>query len=680
MKSFFNLIQNKKPEAIVVGIIICILIYFPIFSFLGTLPIRIWDEARLAINAVEMVKSGNLITTSYESKPDIWNTKPPLMIWLQALSMKVIGINEFAVRLPSALAAFFTCLLLFMVTIRYSGNIWFSAITILILVTSQGYIHNHAVRTGDYDALLAFFMAGYSLCIFHYLNTRNKQYYRYFFVLITMAVLTKGIAGLLFLPGIFIFVVAVRMLPALLKDRTTWYGLFFFIACVGSYYLLRESQNPGYLKNVMENEIAGRYLSEIENHKEPYDFYFKKIYYNRFAYFFPLFGFAIFGNLFLKDKQLTKFSIFASILVISFLLIISAGVSKMEYYDLPIYPFMALVTGIFIYSIYNSITNFKLERSAFHFHVIPVLFLFILFFNPYTEIFNKTVNPNDTDYDKQFYNIPYSIKKVLKHPGDIKEISIVHSGYNGQVEFYRHMLEQKGIKSKYVDINNINDSQVIICSEEDFNKISPDIVYEELYQVKYSKVIRIIKYDSFRNWMPDALLKPISIACYDTCSPWRINEATNSKNKQNVITVFTDFESGMDCEEFKSHLDKGMAFSGNNSVFISKSHVYSVSFKCKGKSFEKYDIIEISGKIYSQNPSPELYANLNVENAEKNIKTERKVNMNNVLAGSWTDFNISFNPLTPYPDNSEVLIYLVSNDNNKLNIDDLRITFLHSVK
>src|SRR5688572_17362545 len=67
-------------------------------------PIRIWDEAIYANNALEMTETENLLVLHNNGEPSLYNTKPPLNIWLQALSIRVFGINEFAIRLPSYLA------------------------------------------------------------------------------------------------------------------------------------------------------------------------------------------------------------------------------------------------------------------------------------------------------------------------------------------------------------------------------------------------------------------------------------------------------------------------------------------------------------------------------------------------------------------------------------------------
>src|SRR5690349_8049272 len=98
------------------------LLYFPIFSHLDELPLECWDEARLAMNAHDMHKTGNWIVTTFWNSPDMWNTKPPLMIWLQAICIKIFGENELAIRLPSALAALATCMLLFWFFVKKYGN------------------------------------------------------------------------------------------------------------------------------------------------------------------------------------------------------------------------------------------------------------------------------------------------------------------------------------------------------------------------------------------------------------------------------------------------------------------------------------------------------------------------------------------------------------------------------
>jgi 4-amino-4-deoxy-L-arabinose transferase-like glycosyltransferase len=47
-----------------------------------------------------MIETSNYLSVQINYQP-FWE-KPPLFFWMQAISMKVFGINEFAARFPNA--------------------------------------------------------------------------------------------------------------------------------------------------------------------------------------------------------------------------------------------------------------------------------------------------------------------------------------------------------------------------------------------------------------------------------------------------------------------------------------------------------------------------------------------------------------------------------------------------
>ena len=69
------------------------------------------DEGRNATAALEMHESGNWVVPTFNGK--LRSHKPVLLYWLQAAAYAVFGVNEFAARLPSALAALATVLLVY---------------------------------------------------------------------------------------------------------------------------------------------------------------------------------------------------------------------------------------------------------------------------------------------------------------------------------------------------------------------------------------------------------------------------------------------------------------------------------------------------------------------------------------------------------------------------------------
>ena len=104
--------------------IFVIAVLYPLVAFLDALPIFLWDESRQAANAIEMYNNYSWVVTYYDGSPDMWNTKPPLLIWLQVLSMNIMGCTVAALRTPSVLAAFATTLSLFFFIKKETGNIW----------------------------------------------------------------------------------------------------------------------------------------------------------------------------------------------------------------------------------------------------------------------------------------------------------------------------------------------------------------------------------------------------------------------------------------------------------------------------------------------------------------------------------------------------------------------------
>ncbi|MES2621612.1 MAG: glycosyltransferase family 39 protein [Bacteroidota bacterium] len=89
-------------------LVIGALLFFP---FTGNVHLFDWDEINFAESAREMLLTGNYRMVQINFQP--FYEKPPLFIWLQALSMSYFGVNEFAARLPNAICGIVTMLVVF---------------------------------------------------------------------------------------------------------------------------------------------------------------------------------------------------------------------------------------------------------------------------------------------------------------------------------------------------------------------------------------------------------------------------------------------------------------------------------------------------------------------------------------------------------------------------------------
>jgi len=104
--AFVNKVKDKYLQF---GIIIFAALLF--IPFLGSVNLFDWDEINFAEAAREMITSNDYLTVQINYQP-FWE-KPPLFIWMQVLSMKVFGVNEFAARFPNAICGIVTLLVLF---------------------------------------------------------------------------------------------------------------------------------------------------------------------------------------------------------------------------------------------------------------------------------------------------------------------------------------------------------------------------------------------------------------------------------------------------------------------------------------------------------------------------------------------------------------------------------------
>jgi len=108
-----QLIQRKLMNQSILryNIYIAIIASLLFIPFLGNVHLFDWDEINFAECAREMLVTGDYFSVKINYLP-FWE-KPPVFIWMQALSMKMFGVNEFAARFPNAIAGIATLLVLF---------------------------------------------------------------------------------------------------------------------------------------------------------------------------------------------------------------------------------------------------------------------------------------------------------------------------------------------------------------------------------------------------------------------------------------------------------------------------------------------------------------------------------------------------------------------------------------
>ncbi len=447
---------DKSIAALKILLLIA-LAFFPLFLHLDRIPIQVFDEARPALNAYEMHKNGNYLVP-------LSGNKPPLLLWMQVIFFKLLGASALAVRLPSAIAAFLTALTIVFFAVKYFESYWFGFVAALILLTTQGYISIHATRTGDYDSLLTFFTTLYLLSFFLFVEQGDRKYLHLFFIGLALSVLTKSVQGLLFIPGIIIYLIVQKKIRGLIKDKWFHIDLLLCIAVISGYYLLREYLTPGYLRAVSHTDMAGRYFTALDNHNPGFMFYFNLLVDKGYANWYWLIPCGIAIGCCINNPQLKRMTLFSALAIVTYWLVISFSQTKLEWYTVPLLPLLALVSAIPVFWLFSLLRNSQVIIPQFRFNIIPFAFLFIVFLHPYEKIIDRV--SKEYQHEQEFYNIGYFLKWAAGREHSIQNHYICYDGYNAHLLFYTNILNDRGQQVGFKDWHHLTAGDMIIASQQ----------------------------------------------------------------------------------------------------------------------------------------------------------------------------------------------------------------------
>jgi hypothetical protein len=456
---------GHRGSIILVGLF-ALLAYFPLFLNLDVLPLRVWDEARTAVSAYEMAESGNFLVPHYEGEPDMWGVKPPLPIWAQVLFMHLLGTGELAVRLPSAMAALLAGWLLFHHCWRRMELPWIGLFTVAGMYSSAGLINMHAARSGDHDALLILFMVAALLAMHRWCGTGARRELLAFFVFLALAVLSKSVQALLFLPGLALYVLYRKRMKDLLTSRWTWLGSGLFILLVGAYYLGREAVNPGYLEAVWQNELWGRFGSTREGHSAPWDHYILLLM-DRYAphlYLWALVGIPL--GLAATDARMRHWTALLACTALSYLLVISLSATKLDWYGAPLIPFTAGLAAVAFHSLLllaiSLVERVKLLRTT---SILPYLFLFVIFARPWSTIVQWNYDARELPHEEEFYTLSHLMKRAARTPAGFEATKLVYDEHHAHLLFYVHQLRDQGHPLQMATVDEVAPGDVVLCDQ-----------------------------------------------------------------------------------------------------------------------------------------------------------------------------------------------------------------------
>jgi hypothetical protein len=150
------------------------------------------DEAVYSHSAIQMAEHGDWLTPMFLDRFALY--KPPLLYWTSALSMKMLGVNPFSIRLPSLLAGALLLTLVF----RWALQSWgFIAACGSALLLGSSHLFHTMARLNLTDALLTLCFAGAAACLYRDPDLASRRAFFGFAIFTAAAILTKGVAGVM---------------------------------------------------------------------------------------------------------------------------------------------------------------------------------------------------------------------------------------------------------------------------------------------------------------------------------------------------------------------------------------------------------------------------------------------------------------------------------------------------
>jgi 4-amino-4-deoxy-L-arabinose transferase-like glycosyltransferase len=473
-------------------------ILFPLVFDLHRIPIQIWDESRLANNALEMYDSGKLLVTTFDGQPDLWNTKPPLLLWIQVGLMHLLGgPSELAMRIPSAAAAVASVLLLIGFSVRVLRS-WGTGLAAgFILVTIPGYVSTHMTRTGDYDSMLVWWIILGLVSFFQFLETNRTRYLLLWGLSIAAAIMTKGVAALLGMPALLLYTILQGRLWQLLRQPRVWAVVLGALALPALYYLTREAAAPGYWHAVVINELGGRFAGTLDEHQGPWTYYLQNLEDHLLgAWKYWLLPAIIILALERGSSATRRLSMLLFFFVVCWLTVISTAQTKLEWYPGPVYPPLAWLMAMALNAVYHRAQRWLPTATLRWQPLLGIVALLLLMLVPYQNIINSIIaQRTGAESWSEDTAAPSFLRHYLREHPDFRTIALVYAGgYRPLHTYYSRVYTRQGILLSLTlptDLQKFKPGEeVIVCTEAAKNELLATyntlLLYEENIAAAYS--------------------------------------------------------------------------------------------------------------------------------------------------------------------------------------------------
>lgn len=304
-------------------------------------PLNVPDEGRYPEIAREMLRSGDFVTPRLDGI--VFLDKPALYYWLEAASMAVFGINNFAIRFFPALFGFLGCVLVAW-TGRRLWNARAGQLAALTLATMPLWLG--ASQYANLDLMVAVWVSAALCCFLVGWQQQDRRLLLVAWACAGLAVLTKGLLGIV-LPIMVIGAgIALANLWRQIPRLRLLLGPLVLLAIVLPWYLLVQRANPGFFHYFFVYQQFERYTSSGFNNELPAWFYLPVLAVGMLGWlYFLVPGWWRYGREAWRARRVSPVALWLWLWPLLVLVFFSLPRAKIVGYILPVLPPLALVLG-----------------------------------------------------------------------------------------------------------------------------------------------------------------------------------------------------------------------------------------------------------------------------------------------------------------------------------------------
>ena len=355
-------LNKTHPKILWTTVIVAAIVFF---WGLGSMDLLSLNEGRRALAIQEMVSSGNWLLPHLNG--ELYLTKPPLLYWLSSSLGFIWGVNEWTLRLPSALAAIAVLIMVYRYALQQSGK-WAALFAVQLLIANLGFAM--LGRRAEIEMLLTALCVGSLLSALQYMQSQSsKNWIILSYFLLALALMTKGplVILLVTLPLLIAAIYSKNPhIKAVLLSGRGW--LIFLVVGLTWYAIVSWQLGFDIWATIAKRDMLDKMQSESA---KPILSYLAWIAVD-FMLLIGLFLVGVkefFKQQFQQSRQLVLLA--ATILP---LIIFSLFSNKHAKYLLPIYPLIAILLAIKLAAIFDAATEAKKKIIVIIALLLPIGF------------------------------------------------------------------------------------------------------------------------------------------------------------------------------------------------------------------------------------------------------------------------------------------------------------------